>query len=174
MDKVLAPIMVLVASIAGQFMLVSDAHSAVPNSKLERGRATYERFCASCHGATGAGEKNWLKRNEFGELPAPPHDATGHTWKHSDGMLYRVVREGWRDPFNRTQRLTMPPFKEVLKPHEIRDVIDYLKTMWTPEQRKIQQADSKTAPFPSEASSAVAQRRGRAADATTTQQGERR
>jgi mono/diheme cytochrome c family protein len=105
---------------------------------VEAGRIAYQKYCASCHGVRGEGEPNWETLNAQGELPSPPHDAEGHTWKHSDEMLYRMVSEGWRDPFNKTERLTMPPFREVLSPQEIRDVIIYLKTLWTPEQRQFQ------------------------------------
>ncbi|WP_455153204.1 c-type cytochrome [Cupriavidus basilensis] len=61
-------------------------------------------------------------------------------------MLYRLVKHGWRDPYNKTQHLTMPAFGQTLSPREIRDVLDYLKTMWTPEQRRFQQEESKPAP----------------------------
>ena len=118
---------------------------------VEKGRAIYERQCASCHGLEGEGAPNWQQRNAQGELPAPAHDLEGHTWKHSDAMLYRIVREGWRDPFNKTERLTMPAFKEVLSPKEIRAVITYLKTLWTPKQRRFQWEESRDAPFPPEA-----------------------
>ena len=80
------------------------------------GRIVYEKYCASCHGVRGEGEPNWETLNARGELPSPPHSAEGHTWKHSDEMLYRMVSEGWRDHFNKTQRLTMPPFKDFLSP----------------------------------------------------------
>jgi len=66
-------------------------------------------------------------------------------------MLYRVVEKGWRDPFNRTERLTMPAFGGILSPPEIGAVIDYLKTMWTPEQREFQREESRGNPFPPEA-----------------------
>jgi mono/diheme cytochrome c family protein len=106
--------------------------------EVEAGRIVYQRSCVSCHGVRGQGEANWETPNAQGELPSPPHDAEGHTWKHSDEMLYRMVAEGWRDPFNKTQRLTMPAFKDQLSPHEIRDVVTYLKSLWTPEQRQFQ------------------------------------
>lgn len=153
--------MVFVAAIAGQAMLISDARPAVVGGTFDKGRAIYEKFCASCHGVSGDGEKEWQRRNGFGELPAPPHDATGHTWKHADGMLYRIVRDGWRDPFNKSHRLTMPAYKNVLEPGEIRDVINFLKTMWMPAQRMSQKAESKAAPFPSEASKVAPGLRGR-------------
>ncbi len=119
--------------------------------RIETGRRVYETPCASCHGAQGEGAPNWQQPDVLGELPAPPHDTEGHTWKHADGMLYRIVRDGWRDPFNKTERLTMPAFGQILSPAEIRAVIDYLKTLWSPEQRRFQIEESRKAPFPREA-----------------------
>jgi len=113
------------------------------------GRELYERFCAQCHGAHGEGAADWQSRDRNGEMPAPPHDKHGHTWKHSDEMLYRVVRNGWRDPFNHTQRLTMPPFNDLLSPQQTIAVIDYLKERWTPEQRQFQAEESRGHAFPS-------------------------
>lgn len=91
---------------------------------------------------------SWERQNAQGELPAPSHGPEGHTWKHSDAMLYRIVSEGWRDPWNKTERLTMPAFEDVLIPAEIRDVVNYLKTFWTPEQRHHQAEESEGAAFP--------------------------
>lgn len=75
-------------------------------------------------------------------MPPPPHDETGHTWRHSDAMLVRMIAEGWRHPFNKTDRLTMPAFKDTLTDQETRSVIEYLKTLWTEEQRRYQQSES--------------------------------
>lgn len=112
------------------------------------GRQVYGQYCASCHGAEGEAQPNWQTPNELGELPAPPHDSTGHTWKHSDAMLYHIVLQGWRDPFNTTERLTMPAFRGMLSPREIQAVIIYLKTLWTDEQRRFQWEESRDEPFP--------------------------
>lgn len=120
-----------------------------PQQRVEPGRSIYQAQCASCHGARGEGQPGWERVDAAGERPAPPHDRTGHTWKHSDAMLYRIVAEGWRDPFNKTQRLTMPAFQRTLKPAEIDAIIDYLKTLWTPQQRAFQREESRNAPFPS-------------------------
>ena len=115
------------------------------------GRDVYGRYCAACHGPEGEGQPGWKAQNQMGELPAPPHDSAGHTWMHSDSLLYQIVSEGWRDPFNRTERLTMPAFGEVLSPRERRAVITYLKTLWIPRQRAFQWQESQDEPFPSEA-----------------------
>ncbi len=125
--------------------------SPVDLHQLEAASRVYQTQCASCHGGRGEGAPNWERPDRQGEMPAPPHDREGHTWKHADGMLYRIVRNGWRDPFNKTQRLTMPAFGPALSPKEIRAVIDYLKTLWTPEQRRFQEEESRHAPFPPEA-----------------------
>lgn len=118
------------------------------------GRKVYAETCASCHGSEGEGAPDWQVRNELGELPPPPHDGEGHTWMHSDSVLYHTVREGRADDiFSVTGRLTMPAFEDVLTPREIRAVITYLKTMWNPEQRLYQWEASQTAPFPQEAAS---------------------
>jgi mono/diheme cytochrome c family protein len=112
------------------------------------GRAIYPQHCASCHGANAQGASNWQERDERGELPAPPHDSEGHTWRHSDADLYQMVSKGWRDPFNKTKRLTMPAFGDVLSHQQIVAVITYLKTLWTPEQRRYQSKESRNQPLP--------------------------
>ena len=118
--------------------------------RIDAGRRIYRAECAACHGARAEGQRGWEGRNGAGEKPAPPHDRSGHTWKHSDAMLYRIVANGWRDPFNKTQQLTMPAFGQSLTPQEIRDVLLYLKTLWTPQQRKFQREESRGAPFPAD------------------------
>ena len=112
------------------------------------GRVVYQRQCAVCHGAHGEGARNWQQPDASGEMPAPPHDAHGHTWKHSDAMLFRVVQEGWRDPFNKTNRLTMPAFKGQLSRDDTVAVIAYLKTLWTPQQQRFQAKESRGHAFP--------------------------
>lgn len=138
----------------GLFGAVAVAYAAEKASPpldaemVEAGRIVYQQHCTSCHGARAEGAPNWQQPDAQGELPAPPHDAQGHTWKHSDAMLYRLVMRGWRDPFNKTDRLTMPAFSEILSPMEARTVITYLKTLWTPEQRRFQQEESRKSAVP--------------------------
>lgn len=134
---------------AGQ-AVIARANGETPLSDTDgvsAGRAVYEQHCASCHGAKAQGAPNWQERDVYGELAAPPHDAEGHTWRHSDAELYRMVSKGWRDPFNKTKRLTMPAFGDGLASEQIRAVITYLKTLWTPEQRQFQSEESRDHPF---------------------------
>lgn len=120
----------------------------VHDQRIAAGRVIYERVCASCHGAHGEGAAKWQEPDAKGDMPSPPHDASGHTWKHSDAMLYQIVQRGWRDPFNKTQRLTMPAFEGQLSREETIAVIDYLKTFWKPEQRQFQAEESRKQSFP--------------------------
>lgn len=124
---------------------------AATRPATEAGRRIYAAQCAACHGAVAEGQPSWDRPGPSGDMPAPPHNHDGHTWKHSDAMLYRIVRDGWRDPYNKTRTLTMPAFASVLKPAEIRAVLEYLKTLWTPEQRAFQREESRSAPYPAEA-----------------------
>jgi mono/diheme cytochrome c family protein len=110
---------------------------------VETGQRVYREHCAVCHGAHGEGAEGWKTPNQQGELPAPPHDPSGHTWRHGDAVLYRMIAQGWRDPFNETSRLTMPGFEGALTGQEIEAVIAFLKTMWTPEQRRYQAEESR-------------------------------
>lgn len=60
-------------------------------------------------------------------------------------MLFRMIAEGWRHPFNKTDRLTMPAFRNTLTDQEIQSAIDHLKTLWTEDQRRYQQSESENA-----------------------------
>jgi mono/diheme cytochrome c family protein len=112
------------------------------------GQGVYQTYCAQCHGLRAEGQPNWQQRNPDGSFPPPPHDATGHTWHHSDGLLYRIVRDGgqiYEDPGFKSG---MPAFGDRLHPEEIRAVITYLKSLWGPEERKFQAQVSLEDPFP--------------------------
>jgi len=130
------------------FTLMSTAASnsyAAPSSNLTDSLSlqVYQQNCSVCHGQNAAGAADWKVQNEYGELPAPPHNKDGHTWRHSDKMLQRMIRQGWRDPFNKTQRLTMPAFENALSPTEVDAVISYIKTLWTSEQVEYQQQENR-------------------------------
>lgn len=129
----------------------ADEPPPLDRTLVKIGRAVYQRACAECHGGRGEGAANWQKPDALGEMPAPPHDPRGHTWKHSDGMLYRIIQHGWRDEFNKTERLTMPAFEGQLSPQQTVAVITYLKTRWRGDQRRFQREESRREPFPPEA-----------------------
>ena len=111
-------------------------------ANVAQGQQIYQQYCAACHGQQAEGAANWNKPDEKGEMPPPPHDETGHTWRHSDAMLFKMIAKGWRHPFNKTDRLTMPAFEDALTEQEIQSVIEYLNTLWTDEQRTYQATES--------------------------------
>lgn len=124
------------------FALMFTATSAVGQ---EEGRALYVQHCASCHGLNLEGQPNWMVRKPDGKLPAPPHDATGHTWHHSDRQLFEIVKEGLGKiaPGYATD---MQPFAGILSDDEIRAVLDYIKSTWPARQQEIQKAKSAADP----------------------------
>ena len=144
-DLLLAGLFALAAQIAAG---ATEGPPPLDPDQVQAGRRIYEEYCASCHGSEGEGAPDWQEPNEMGELPPPPHGPEGHTWRHADADLYGMISQGWRDPFNKTDRLTMPAFEDVLVPEEIRAVITYLKTLWTPEQRRFQWEESQKATDP--------------------------
>ncbi|MGH2532812.1 MAG: c-type cytochrome [Thermomicrobiales bacterium] len=114
---------------------------------VDQGRAVFLQSCASCHGANAQGAANWQQPDARGNLPPPPHDDSGHTWRHGDGELTDIIRNGLRDVFNKTPELTMPPFKNHLSDEEIAAVIEYFKSLWSPEHRRYQEEQNQRPPM---------------------------
>ena len=104
------------------------------------GPALYQTFCAACHGEAGEGDPTWPKPNALGDIPAPPHNAKGHTWRYSDADLVMMTLNGHRDPYNSSEFLTMPAFKGILTEAQVVAIFDYLKTLWTDQQLAAQAA----------------------------------
>ena len=100
--------------------------------QTERGRQLYATNCASCHGKFLEGQANWQKRLANGRLPAPPHDATGHTWHHPDLMLFRVTKFG-SAAYNGGRPTDMPGFEASLSDSDIAAVLAYIKSTWPPD-----------------------------------------
>jgi mono/diheme cytochrome c family protein len=114
---------------------------------VEQGRQVFLQSCASCHGAKAQGAPNWQQPDARGNLPPPPHDDSGHTWRHGDADLQEIIRNGLRDVFNKTPELTMPPFKDRLSDEEVAAVIEYFKSLWSPEHRRYQEAQNQRPPM---------------------------
>ncbi|MHB8732081.1 MAG: c-type cytochrome [bacterium] len=116
-----------------------DALPPLDPAQIARGRQVYVQHCARCHGTNAEGAPAWQVPDARGDMPAPPHDDHGHTWRHSDAQLTEVIRNGLRDPFNTTPELTMPPFRTQLTDAQARDVLVYFKSLWSPEHRRYQE-----------------------------------
>ena len=119
------------------WILASDS-PAKPDANsptlVARGEAVYAQHCASCHGATLEGQANWRSRLPNGRLPAPPHDATGHTWHHSDKQLFEMVKNGTTGmvPGYETD---MPAYKDILGDADIWAVLSFIESTWPPDIR---------------------------------------
>jgi S-disulfanyl-L-cysteine oxidoreductase SoxD len=104
------------------------------------GRKVYEAHCAACHGAQLQGQPNWRERDAKGLLPAPPHDASGHTWHHPDEVLFRITKHGVAQAANlKDYPSAMPAYEGVLSDAEIVAVLSYIKAQWPAEIRKRQE-----------------------------------
>ena len=102
---------------------------------VSRGQAIYEEYCASCHGATMAGQPDWRERRADGRLPAPPHDETGHTWHHPDDVLFALTKFGPAAMVGGGYESDMPAFLGVLSDDDIAAALAYIKSTWAPEVR---------------------------------------
>lgn len=132
---------VVAAAVAG-WLLVGQV--AWASDDLARGAALYGEHCASCHGKNLEGAPDWRRQGEDGLYPAPPHDATGHTWHHGDQLLFDYTKlggEGALAALGITDfESGMPGFAEVLTDDEIHDVLAFIKSTW-PEPLRSHQED---------------------------------
>jgi len=95
------------------------------------GQQVYAAQCAACHGAKLEGQPNWRERGPDGKLPAPPHDASGHTWHHADELLFRITKHGVAKAANlKDHASAMPAYEGVLSDEEIVAALSWIKSQW--------------------------------------------
>lgn len=104
-----------------------------------RGETIYREHCMSCHGAQLEGQDNWQIRNADGKLPAPPHDATGHTWHHPDKVLFEITKYGIARYAPPGYASDMPAYEGTLDDSAIAAVLSYIKSTWPPHIRATQE-----------------------------------
>ena len=104
---------------------------------VNAGKSIYADHCASCHGENLEGQPNWRDTLPSGRMLAPPHDKTGHTWHHSDGLLFKVTKLGTSKVVGGGYQSDMPAFEEVLTDHQIIDVLSFIKSTWSMEFRRL-------------------------------------
>lgn len=110
--------------------------------QVTRGKVVNAQHCAACHGARLEGQPNWQERLPSGRMPAPPHDASGHTWHHPDSVLFGITKHGlvpgkYAPPKYESD---MPAFGDRLTDEEIWAVLAYIKSAW-PEKIRNAQAE---------------------------------
>ncbi len=98
---------------------------------VAQGQKVYMTHCASCHGVQLQGQPNWRERGADGRLPAPPHDASGHTWHHPDEMLFRITKLGVVKAAQlQDYPSNMPGYEGVLSDQEILAALSWIKAQW--------------------------------------------
>lgn len=102
-------------------------------ARVAAGQALYADNCASCHGAALEGQANWRKQDSEGYLPAPPHDASGHTWHHSTQQQFQVTKYGTAALVGNGYKSRMVGFGDLLSDAQILDVLTYIKSTWPAE-----------------------------------------
>ncbi len=105
-------------------------------AQVARGRAAYAEQCASCHGARLEGQPDWRSRKPDGRLPAPPHDASGHTWHHPDADLFKITKQGIAAFAPSGYESDMPAFGDVLSDAEIWAILAFIKSSWPEDIRR--------------------------------------
>lgn len=143
---ILLALVALLLAIAGYGLnsMFSSGTTAVSSHPLKpddvavtaQGAGVYATYCANCHGAQLQGEPNWRDRNPEGLLPAPPHDASGHTWHHPDDLLFRMTRDGIGRTIGQPDyRTSMPAYGGTLSDAEILAVLSWIKSQWPADVR---------------------------------------
>ena len=111
-------------------------HDAMPNidpedkTQVALGQGVYGAQCARCHGSNLEGQPNWQDRLANGRLPAPPHDASGHTWHHPDAQLFDITKHGLAPYAPAGYQSDMPAFDGTLSDDQIEAVLAYIKSRW--------------------------------------------
>jgi len=101
-------------------------------AQVALGSKLYAGHCATCHGARLEGQPNWRQRLSNDRMPAPPHDESGHTWHHTDEVLFGITKNGlvpgkYAPPGYESD---MPAFGGKLSDDEIWAVLAFIKSHW--------------------------------------------
>lgn len=137
--------LLVLAGVAGCQKAPTKADAGNP-SLVAQGAKIYAAQCASCHGANLQGQPDWRTRMANGRLPAPPHDASGHTWHHPDDVLFAIVKNGVVPPNAPPgYQSDMPAFSGRLKDSEIWAVLAFIKSRWPDDVRKMHEDIEKQA-----------------------------
>lgn len=98
------------------------------------GETIYKIQCASRHGVKLEGEPDWQRPNADTTMPAPPHNERGHTWHHTDQLLFDLTKYGVEKIVKmENYKSNMPAYENVLSDDEIIAVLSYIKSTWPEE-----------------------------------------
>ena len=94
---------------------------------VERGALQYQQYCSSCHLADGVGEPpipRSIQRPDY--FTAMPLNEASHAWHHGDEQLTQMILKG-----TSRSRTRMPAWEGVLSVDQVRDLIAYMKSLWS-------------------------------------------
>jgi mono/diheme cytochrome c family protein len=101
------------------------------SARVALGAQVYAQRCAVCHGARLEGQPDWQRRLPNGRMPAPPHDESGHTWHHTDEVLFGITKQGLIPPYAPPgYQSDMPAFGGQLSDDEIWAVLSFIASHW--------------------------------------------
>jgi len=121
------------AAFTNLLQIRSPAAAGIQSSNagmVAQGEVVYVEHCAVCHGKQLEGQPNWRTPLPEGGLPAPPHDASGHTWHHSDQLLFDYTKLGGQALLGPQVKSNMPGFGERLSDQDIWAVLSFIKSTW--------------------------------------------
>ena len=98
----------------------AQAAPAPTKASITNGAALFKRHCQVCHGATGLGDGPASKTLK-GKLPDFTNKAAMDDIE--DDEILEAIEFG-----RKTNVGTMPPFEQKMKPEEIRDVLNFVRT----------------------------------------------
>ena len=130
-----------IGAVGGVLYWRHDARPRIdPDDKTQvaQGQGVYGAQCARCHGSNLEGQPNWQDRLANGRLPAPPHDASGHTWHHPDAQLFDITKHGLAPYAPAGYQSDMPAFDGTLSDEQIAAVLAYIKSKWPADIRERQ------------------------------------
>jgi mono/diheme cytochrome c family protein len=100
-------------------------------AKVALGAKVYAENCAACHGAKLEGQPNWREKLPSGRMPAPPHDESGHTWHHTDEVLFGITKYGLTPKYAPPgYQSDMPAFGGKLSDEEIWAALSFIASHW--------------------------------------------
>lgn len=128
------PAVALLAALAAAAVRAADAPShfadADDDALVTQGATLYSYNCAGCHGRRLQGQALWQLRDQYEGRRAPAHDATGHTWQHSDEDLFAITKSG-KFPGAPADKVSfMPAFGTSLSDAQIESVLAFIKSRW--------------------------------------------
>ena len=100
------------------------------DAMVTEGRQVYRSQCAGCHGRNLQGQPLWQLEDQYAHRRAPAHDASGHTWMHSDEDLFAMTKYGRFPGVPKSFHSYMPAFEKRLSDGEILAVLAYVKADW--------------------------------------------